>query len=352
MSKTELEEAPMTIVVGLDVHREQITFDALDTETGEVRCGRVRPADRESFRRFLSRFDGAPVEVALEATTGWRFIVEELQAAGATAHLAEPAETRSLRGRKRRAKTDRLDARHLRNLLLEGRLPESWIPPEHIRELRSKVRLRKTLVDERSAWQQRIQAQLFHHGVPKASRLLTPARRAQLTRLELPDSARSVIATALALIDHINEQLAPLEAELRSFARRQPGCRALQGHFGIGELTSVAILAELGDARRFSSSRHAVRFAGLDVTVSQSDQSRAPGRLSHQGPPVLRWAAFEAAQCAWRKNSPDHHYYLETKARLGGKQAALTIARKLIRRAHHTLRELGDEALQAVPATT
>jgi transposase len=335
MSKTELEEAPMTIVVGLDVHREQITFDALDTQTGEVRRGRIRPADRESFRRFLRRFDGEPVEAALEATTGWRFIVEELQAAGAVAHLAEPAETRSLRGRKRRAKTDRLDARHLRNLLLEGRLPESWIPPEHVRELRAKVRLRKTLVDQRSAWQHRIQAQLFHHGVPKAARLLTPARRAQLTRLELPDSARTVIRTALAMVDHIDEQLAPLEAELRSFARRQPGCLALQGHFGIGELTSVAILAELGDARRFSSSRHAVRFAGLDV--------------SFEGPPVLRWAAFEAAQCAWRERSPDHHYYLETKARLGGKQAALTIARKLIRRSHHTLRELGDEALQPIP---
>jgi transposase len=219
MSKTELEEVPMTIVVGLDVHREQITFDALDTQTGEVRCGRIRPADRQSFRRFLSRFEGEPVEAALEATTGWRFIVEELQAAGATAHLAEPAETRSLRGRKRRAKTDRLDARHLRNLVIEGRLPESWIAPEHILELRSRVRLRKTLVDERSALQQRIQAQLFHHGVPRASRLLTPARRAQLTRLELPDSARTVTATALALIDHINEQLQPLEAELRSFAR-------------------------------------------------------------------------------------------------------------------------------------
>src|SRR5215207_9065939 len=220
MSKTELEEAPMTIVVGLDVHREQITFDALDTQTGEVRRGRIRPADRESFRRFLRQFDAEPVEAALEATTGWRFIVEELQAAGAEAHLAEPAETRSLSGRKRRAKTDRLDARHLRDLLLEGRLPESWIPPQHLLELRSMVRLRKTLVDERSAWRQRIQAQLFHHGVPKTSRLLTPARRAQLTQLELPDSARSVIATALALIDHINEQLAPLEAELRSFARR------------------------------------------------------------------------------------------------------------------------------------
>ena len=58
--------------------------------------------------------------------------------------------------------------------------------------------------------------------------------------------------------------------------------------FGIGALTAVTILAELVDARRFSSSRHAVRYAGLDLTVHQSDQRRAPGRLSRQGPPALR----------------------------------------------------------------
>src|SRR5215218_9750809 len=184
--------------MGLDVHREQITFDALDADTGEVRRGRIRPADRTTLRQFLRRFEGQRVEAALEATTGWRFVVEELRAAGVGTHLAEPAETRALRGTKKRAKTDRLDARHLRDLLLEGRLPESWIPPEHILELRSKVRLRKTLVDERSAWLQRIQAQLFHHGVRKASGLLTPARRDRLTRLELPDSARTVIRTGLA----------------------------------------------------------------------------------------------------------------------------------------------------------
>jgi transposase len=56
-------------------------------------------------------------------------------------------------------------------------------------------------------------------------------------------------------------------------------------HYGIGELTSVAILAELGDCRRFSASRHAVRDVGLDITVDQSDQRRSPGRLSRQGAP-------------------------------------------------------------------
>ena len=152
----------------------------------------------------------------------------------------------------------------------------------------------------------------------------------------------------LRMIDHINEELKPVEEEIRSFARRQAGCKALMVHYGIGELTSVAILAELGDTRRFSSSRHAVRYAGLDVTVESSDDKRAAGKLSsRQGPPVfLRWAAFEAAQSAFRKGSPDHDYYLESKDRLGANRACPSIARKLIRRAHHTLRELGDEAFQ------
>jgi transposase len=341
----------MTIVMGLDVHREQITFDALDTDTGEVRRGRIRPADRKTLRRFLGDFDGQPVKAALEATTGWRFVVEELRAAGAEAHLAEPAETRALRGRKRRPKTDRLDARHLRDLLLAGRLPESWIPPQHLLELRSKVRLRKTLVDERSAWQQRIHAQLFHHGFPRSSGLLAASRRAQLASLALPPAARLQIETAFSLIDSITAQLAPLERDLRSFARAQVGCRALMQHFGIGELTSVAILAELGDARRFSSSRHAVRFAGLDVTVLESDEQRAPGKLSHQGSPILRWALFEAAQCACRTGSPDHDYYLQASARLNHKRATLSVARKLARRVHHTLRELGSEALLPAEGT-
>src|SRR3954469_4035545 len=157
----------MAIVVGFDIHREQVTFDALDDVTGEIQRGRIAPADRLAVRRFLAALPAGQVEVALEATTGWRFIVEELVAAGATAHLAEPAETANLRGRKARAKTDRADARHLRELLQQGRLPEAWAPPEEILELRQRVRLRKTLVDERTAWQQRIHALLFHHGIAR-----------------------------------------------------------------------------------------------------------------------------------------------------------------------------------------
>ena len=332
--------------MAFDQHRERIAFDALDTATGEVRRGRIRPADRLGFRRWLRRWDGAEIEAALEATTGWRFMVEELRAVGAEVHLAEPAETSARRGPKKRAKTDRQDARRLRELLQAGRVPESWIPPEHILELRSKVRLRHTLIDERGTWQQRIQAQLYHHGVPRRRGLLVGERRAWLEALELPDAARCQIRVALAMIDAVDAQLEPLDRELRSLARRQPGCRALMAHYGVGEITSLAIPAELGDARRFSSSRHAVRYAGLDITVFESDRKRAPGHLSRQGPPTLRWALFEAAQVARRAGSPDHDYYGESKQRLGPNRACLSIARKLLKRAHHTLRELGEEALQ------
>ena len=257
------------------------------------------------MRRFFKRFAGQRLEVALEATTGWRFVVEELHAIGAAAHLAEPAETAARRGNKKRAKTDRADARHLRELLMIGRLPESWIPPEHLLDLRARVRLRHTLVDQRGEWQQRIQAVLYHHGFPQRNGLLTAENRAWLEGLALPASAREQITVALTMIDSLDAQSAPITRELRLYARRQRGCRALMRHYGIGELTAVTILAELGDARRFSSSRHAVRYAGLDITVHQSDQRRAAGHLSRQGPPALRWALFEAAQAARRPGSPD-----------------------------------------------
>jgi len=135
----------MSLVMGLDQHRAQISAEWIETITGELSRARVAPADRAAVRRFFAQFKGVGLEVALEATTGWRFVVEELQRVGAEVHLAEPAEAAALKGKKKRAKTDWADARHLRELLLIGRLPESWIPPAHILDLRARVRTRHAL---------------------------------------------------------------------------------------------------------------------------------------------------------------------------------------------------------------
>ena len=116
----------MAIVAGYDVHRNQITFDALDTDSGEVTRGRI-DSTREAVSAWVERFPGRQVQVAVEACTGWLFVCEALAEAGAVPHLAEPAEVAARRGSKRRAKTDRADARHLRQLLAEGRLPEDFL---------------------------------------------------------------------------------------------------------------------------------------------------------------------------------------------------------------------------------
>jgi transposase len=122
----------------MDVHRKQITFDYADLATGEVKCGQIAPADREHLRAWLGRFAGVPgVAFAVEACTGWRYVAEELAAAGIEAHLAEPADTAAARGRKRRAKTDRADSRLMRDLLAGNRLPECWIPPPQVLEYRA-----------------------------------------------------------------------------------------------------------------------------------------------------------------------------------------------------------------------
>jgi transposase len=336
----------MSIVMGLDQHRAQITAVWIDTSTGEVSRSRVAPADRASVRRFLGRFSGQQLEAGLEATTGWRFVVEELRRVGAGVHLAEPAETSGLRGPKKRAKTDWADARHLRELLMIERLPESWIPPDHILDLRARVRLRHTLSHQRCEWQQRIQSVLYHHGCPSRRSLMVGDGREWLAAQPLSPTAREQVTVFIAIIDALDALISPLDKELRSYGRRQAGCKALQGQYGIGELTAVTILAELGDASRFSSSRDVVRYAGLDITVRQSDQRRSPGHLSRQGPPALRWALYEAAQVARHPRSPDRAYYLQAAERIGGNRACLAVARKLLKRCYHTLRELGEEALQ------
>jgi transposase len=272
----------MAIVAGFDVHRAQIRYGALDGGSGEVGAGRIA-ATAGAVRGWVARFGDQQVEVALEACTGWLFVCEAPRAAGARPQLADAAETGALRGKKRRAKTGRADARLLCRLLAEQRLPESWIAPAHVDDWRERTRLRTTLVDERTARLQRLQATLFQHGVAAAAVPGTPlgrAGRAFRARLALSAGAQARIETALALVDAIDAEPVPLAREPRRLARRQPGCRVPRAQLGVGERTALTIVAELGDVARLAAAGKAVRRAGLDVAGHRSHARSPPGRLS------------------------------------------------------------------------
>lgn len=340
-----------SIVGGLDIHRKQITFDYVDTTGGEVFCGQIAPADREHLRQWLAgRFEHPEqAAFAVEACTGWRYVAEELAAAGIGVHLAEPADTATLRGRKRRAKTDRADARLQRALLAQGRLPECWVPPAHVLECRALLECYHDLRAEHTAWVQRVHAVLFHQGAPAfhdLSRAEAPAELQALAAGHLSPAGQLQVATSLRMLAAIEAELDATRRRLLAAARRLRGARTLtESIYGVGPVTGLALTCWLGGAGRFSSARKAVRFAGLDITVHSSDGKRSPGRLSRQGPPVLRWALYEAGKTHARPAAPDYRYYAQVKDRKDGKRAALAEARKIVRRACHILAELGDDAL-------
>src|SRR3954468_22393031 len=350
----------MSILGGIDIHRKQLTFDWVDEQNGKWERGRIAPADRERLAGWLTRFAGtAEVAFAFEGCTGWRYVAEEMAKAGVAAHLAEPAETSGLRGPKRRAKTDKADAKLLRELLAAGRLPECYIPPAQVLEWRALLELYQDLRIQHTGWAQRIQAVCFHQGTTAPGQAgIVRGDRARLRAIiddQLSISGRLQVNTALTLMDTLAEHLERLRRRLLSTARGVKGTRALMHDiYGVGPLSSLALCAWLGGADRFSSSRKAVRFVGLDITVHSSDGKRSPGRLSRQGPEVLRWLVFEAAKTSARGGAPRHGSYPKVKARYDANRACLSQARRIVRHATHILTGLGDDAFTIIrqPSTS
>jgi transposase len=258
-----------------------------------------------------------------------------------------------LRGRKRRAKTDRADAQHLRQLLTDGRLPSCYIPPSPVLEWRALLELYHDLRAQHSGWAQRVHAVCFHQGAtaPGQAGVIRGDREhlASIVEDQLSPVGRLQANTALAIMDTLAEHLDRLRQRLLATARHVHGARVLMHEiYGVAGMTSLALCAWLGGAGRFSSSRKAVRFVGLDVTVHSSDNKRSPGRLSRQGPEVLRWLLFEAAKTSARASAPGYHYYTTVRERIDANRACLSQARRIVRHAVHLLTDLGDDAFTIV----
>jgi transposase len=332
------------LYAAIDIHKRTFQAAVLDVETGETSERRFG-ATREELNDWAMPLQGRLAAVAIEATNGWRWVWRELSARGFDVRLVDPAQAKALRGRIKRAKTDRLDARWLCVLLAKEMLPESWLPPAEIQTLRDQTRLRKALAEDRTRWAQRLHALLTHEGWPcQRARLLTVEGRRWVGSLSLSPAARAQVDRLLRLIEAVETELRALETELRRFARGDRRCVALQTIYGVGPILACHLLAELGEAARFRRARQAVRAAGLDPVVDESGDTRRRGHLAKHGAPVLRWALVEAAQHAQRTNSPDRGLYTQAAMRVGSKRAVLTVARKIGRRAYHVLNELETQA--------
>jgi transposase len=288
---------------------------------------------------------GTPV--AFEAAFGWGWLVELLEDYGFTPHLVHPLQCKAIASA--RLKNDKVDAAILAQLLRADLLPEAWIAPPALRQLRALIRHRVGLVRLRTLLRNRIHAVLADHGLDRPAGCWSGPGRAWLAGLELPAVSRMIIEDALGLIDALQIPIDRLDAEIVTRAKADPRVKVLTTLPGVGPFTAMVMLAEIGEVSRFGSARKLAAWAGLTPTVRASDRTVRHGHISKQGSAWLRWILCEAAQTA--KRSPEFATsYAAISHRRGKKIATTAIARKLLTRAYHLLAE--QQAGTAMRSTT
>ena len=322
----------MSVYVGIDVHRKRSRV-AVVTGDGKVQLNRNVVNGQEPVLRLIGGLP-AGTAVAFEAAYGWGWLVELLEDYGFDPHLVHPLRCKAIASA--RLKNDKVDAAILAQLLRADLLPEAWIAPPAVRQLRAVLRHRASLVRLGTQLQNRIHAVAADHGYDRAGSYWTGPGRGWLGELDLPAVSREIVTDCLASIDALAPVIERLDGELHQRAKADPRVKVLTALPGVGQFTALVILAEIGDISRFASARKLASWAGLTPTVRGSDLTVRHGHISKQGSAWLRWVLNQAAQTA--KRSPEFAASYQAIARRRGKKiATIAIARKLLTRAYHLL---------------
>jgi transposase len=273
--------------------------------------------------------------------------VELLQDYGFEPHLVHPLRCKAIASA--RLKNDKVDAAILAQLLRADLLPEAWIAPQPVRQLRALLRHRASLVRLGTQLRNRIRAVVADFGYDRTGSYWTGPGRGWLAELGLPAVSREIITDCLAFPGALAPQIERLDAEVRRHARTDPRVKVLTTLPGVGQFTALVMVAEIGDITRFGSARKLASWAGLTPTVRGSALSVRHGHIPGQGSAWLRWVLNQAAQTA--KRSPEFHAtYTAIANRRGKKIATIAISRKLLTRAYHLL--AAAQAPGAAPAAS
>jgi transposase len=328
--------------VGIDLHGRRSVVVRMD-EAGETLSTVAIENDPVALSLEVAKA-GPDAEVAIEATYGWYWAVDLLEAEGARVHLAHPLGLAMLRHR--RVKNDRKDATHLADILRMGRLPEAWIAPADLRELRELVRYRAKLVALRTGLKAQVHATLGKEGVRSPySDLFGVAGNRMLDALELKPAYAQRVASLRELIEVYDRQVAVFERETQARLARHQGYQAIQQIHGVGRVLAALFVVEIGDAHRFPSARHLCSWAGLTPRHYESDTTVRRGSITKQGSKLVRWAAVEAVarQRGATKIQADLRKIAERRGKSIAKVAA---ARKLLTLVYYGLRDGEIRALR------
>ena len=277
-------------------------------------------------------------QIAVEATYGWEWLAELLEDAGYDVHLAHPLRTRAIAAA--RVKTDAVDAKTLALLLRADLLPEAYVAPRELRDLRELLRHRIALTAMRSALKNRVHAILAKHGITREhSDLFGKGGRQFLAGLELREAPRARLDSLIALICDFDREIDATSKEIDQRAKADDRVDVLCQIRGIGPYTAMLIIAEVGEIARFPDARHLCAWAGLTPTVRSSDGRARLGHISRQGSPALRWALVEAAQKCTTGGGPLREQFERIAKRRGRKIAKVAVARQILTLSYYGLRD-------------
>jgi transposase len=280
-------------VVGMDLHRRRSVLVRMTADGRKLETSRITNSPAE-LRRVIARAGKRP-KVVLEATYGWYWAADTLAAAGAQVHLAHPLGVRGFAYR--RVKNDEKDAADLADLLRMGRLPEAWIAPGEIRELRELTRYRIKLVRLRTSCKDQVHAILAKLGVPvTCADIFGVGGSIWLDGLVLGQPYAGKVASLRALAGELTAEITLLEAAIADLLEHHDGYRAIQALPGIGPVLAAVIVAEIGDITRFATPARLCSWAGLTPRHRESDTKVSRGHITKQGSPLVRWALVEAIQ--------------------------------------------------------
>ena len=320
--------------VGIDFHRRRSVI-VRKSAAGE-KLSSVRVVNDPWAIAAAVADAGPEPEVVIEATYGWYWIVDWLQAQGATVHLANPS---GLNWGTRRVKNDEGDATDLVDMLRLGRLPEAWIAPPATRELRELVRYRAKLVALRSGLKAQVHAVMAKEGVlPSVADMFGAAGNLQLDEMELGEAYATRVESLRKLIEVYDGEVAILERQIRERLRGDRGYRAIQAINGIGPTMAAILVAEIGDVSRFRSAAALCSWAGLTLKHRESDTTVRRGGVTKQGSRLVRWAVIEGTvrYHGGGKLAADFHKIAE---RRGKNKATVAIARKVLTLVYYGLRD-------------
>ena len=316
------------IHVGVDLHQRFCYMTAVEARGKILQAGPVSN-EKLALRRYFRQFRGQEVEVAVEACGFWPAFREVVEPEVKRLVLVHPQRVKAIASAK--LKNDRVDSATLAHLLGCDLLPESWKADRQTQGRRQQVRLRATLVRQRTRLKNQVHAVLHQQGLRSPVTDLFGRRGRQwLRQVRLPEKARAAVEVCCRLIDGYSQEIEEQNRQLRVEARRDGRARWLMTIPGIGEFSALLLLAEIGDISRFSGKQALCSYAGLVPRVRESAGKAARGGITRQGSSWLRWIMVEAAQVATRTSPAARAYYERLRKKKHAHVARVALARKLL----------------------